>query len=99
LHVFNTHLQASYSGGKYTKGSHGAFEARLNQQIELGNYIHKTLQNVTTREIVKLEKGEVQDKHSFIVSGDFNVRGHAKYHPSVVEWKLKCDNASKWIWL
>lgn len=95
--MFNTHLQASYSGAEYRKENHKEFEARLNQIVELSKFIRDKVQQVDNQK----EKGAdtLSERHSFLVAGDFNVRADCAFHPTLdaVAWNL-CDTAAdSWL--
>ena len=100
LHLFNTHLQATYSGGVYKANCHSAFESRLNQIIELTDFVHQKMSQVALeQESQAVKHGDVKERHSFVICGDFNVRAGMKYHPSSpeIKWKLKNKDAVEWI--
>lgn len=88
LHLFNTHLQASYSGAKYVKDNHNEFEARLNQVTELAEFIHSKIH--TSLNSNNQVKSPGEERHSFVVAGDLNIRANCCFHPTmdVVPWKI-----------
>lgn len=42
---------------------------------------------------------QANERHSFVVAGDFNVRANCVFHPSLetVEWKVAEEVAAKWL--
>ena len=89
LHLFNTHTQATYSGGVYKPSKHSTFLARLNQLVQLGRFIRRTLKE----NCYGKQGGGV--KESVFVCGDFNVRANSRCHPFYVELPAKNVKISK----
>lgn len=100
LHLFNTHLQATYTGASYKKKNHSSYTARLNQSLELSNFIHKKMESVAAEEKKRADSGsEGPVKHSFMLCGDLNIRSDKFYHPTnpELDWKLLNTDSVTWI--
>ena len=77
LHLFNTHLQASYGSvldknkkGKYKQKRH--FESRLRQIIELRKFITDTLIEESIYSDIYQEMNGIPMRDKILVTGDFN---------------------------
>ena len=93
VHVFNTHLQATYHNDYLpdNKNDHNNFMARLNQIVELRTAIDGHLAQYS-----KLYKdGPDKFKDIIFVLGDFNVNSKGKHLPqknfSELEWVKKSN--------
>jgi hypothetical protein len=98
--LFNTHLQATYTGASYKKKNHSSYTARLNQSLELSNFIHKKMESVAAEEKKRADSGsEGPVKHSFMLCGDLNIRSDKFYHPTnpELDWKLLNTDSVTWI--
>ena len=102
LHLFNTHLQASYGDcwaepGQVYKEKYNV-QARLNQMIELRNFISETLlkESLSYKKIIESpDPDEYSFEDTVIICGDFNAKS-TRNLPKMFE-KIDNKEARNWI--
>lgn len=104
IHVFNTHLQAHYSGRQYTPKSDGLLRARLSQIIQ----IREIIDNFCKKYWENLKENCESTKQSVILCGDMNIRRVGEFHPlatlnevsgeyQLFDWDIDCLKAKEWL--
>jgi len=89
LNLFNTHLQASYSG-EYDSSLHRYFEAKFNQILELTAFIRDSL----SRNAAQYRDESFTEP--IIIVGDFNINSLAK-KKAPKDFQLHSKKAMDWI--
>lgn len=100
LHLFNTHLQATYHGRHFEEKALGLMRARLSQVLQMTDFIRKCS-----------EKNWVKDEgvqQSVMLCGDFNITPENEFHPLAKlnsetqkykehDWNLGNEMAERWF--
>lgn len=102
LHLFNTHLQASYgcvssrdSKGKYSQKKH--YESRLKQMIELRNFVSEVLKNNSRYDTDSEKLGGIPFEDTILITGDFNTKSSRNLPKNLFESSFSDPRASQWI--